>query len=173
MTSFNNYVDPILSALKDGSRKHIYSVIDYHVPEMNKKAERVILIDYLKDKGLIRECRDNNEWEVKITPFGYQIYASGGWLKYLAAIEEQSKASQKERTEAKSIEKKRFGVTSLLTFLGLVFLAYGVYQTERSYTLDKELQKVLQERDSLSIVTDSLLDLLRTKPAQSPDSLPP
>lgn len=166
MTSFDEYVDSILSALKDGSRKHIYGVIDYHVPEMAKKDDRVILVDYLKRKDLVTECRDN-EWEVKITPFGYDIHNSGGWIKYLEGLE-------KSKEDAIKRDANRFRVASILSVFALVIscipIGYDIFSDGKINALRKELDKQSHKTDSLLKVTNSRIDLLKT--SQKRDSLP-
>ena len=161
---FQNYVDRILDKYKDGRARHLYGVIRETISELNEKDEQSIFIDYLIEENLLtRAGGDYNEWEYKITPFGYKIITSGGWLKHLNDLDNEHNELIQLREEKESTERKRFWLNWIIA-AAVVFLGvFGLYQTDRTSTVDKQLKKKTEERDSISTKVDSLNNIIKSK----------
>lgn len=86
---FDQYVDKVLKQYLDGKHVFIYAEIEQVVPELEKKNEKEIFIDFLVYAGLFTESIDSISGGtlLKITPKGYGIYLSGGWRKHLETEE--------------------------------------------------------------------------------------
>ena len=158
------HADVLLAVFKDGKARRIYTTISHHIPGLkDDKHQQIILHDYMVENGLLT---DYEEWDTRIAPRGYEIATSGGWQTYLQSIDNEHNELVALRREKVRTEERRFKINTGLTVALIILGIYGVYQTDRTRTLESTLREISQTRDSLlqiSIDHATLLEVNQTE----------
>ena len=164
-------VDKILNEVKSGQSVLIYPTIASTIEGTDLNEQRII-VRYMQDELLIEEYGlRSGGLSFKIAPKGWKIQNEiGGWLAYLEIKRNEENEFIKLQRDNESFQK-RIQATNTKINIGLlivgvisaILLGYGIYQTDKTNTLEKKLTEVTKIKDSLFLVTVDQYNLLKTK----------
>jgi hypothetical protein len=141
-----------------------YGAGGQNLPQYQTNELRLCL-KFMVDKDLLHVIGDYDEktadWNtvVELTEFGEKVRNAGSWIKYNA---DNSELHRLQVSELKA-QKSRFRWTTGLSIALFVVGLYAAYQTDRTRTLEAQLEKATQQKDSLSTEINDRENLLKTK----------
>lgn len=122
-------------------------------------------LKFMAEKNLVKVIGDYNEnaadWNtiVELTEFGEKVREAGSWIKFNA---DNSELHRLQVSELRA-QKSRFRWTTGLSIALFVVGLYAAYQTDRTRTLETQIERATQQKDSLSTEITVRENLLKTK----------
>lgn len=181
MDSFAEMANMVLSVYRDGKTRHIFGVIKHNLPDTPEPDIQRLLIEYMESHDLVHPAEHGfSEYEYAITPFGYEIVSAGGWVAHLAALEALEAMKENRQNEITELgeknERSQRRIQRLQLYVQIVgviaaFLAaggtiLGVYLSNKTATLERQIDKVTKQKDSLEKMTIDQSHSLETKERQ-------
>ncbi|MEZ4973097.1 MAG: hypothetical protein R2820_07280 [Cyclobacteriaceae bacterium] len=159
---FDQYVDRVLKQYLDGEPVFIYAEIEKVIPELEKKNEKRIFIDFLTHEGLFASSIDSFSGGtlLKITPKGYGIYLSGGWTMHVEHGE--NKRNLEIQLVKSSIRTNRTSVIILVITVLISVMSVTISWLDYKGNSDKQTipdtLEIKKNQPSIERTSDSIKD---------------